>query len=448
MNILVLNGSPKGQHSITLQTALYLEQIYKAHNFSYLHVGQKIRAYEHKFQDVIESMEQADLILFVYPVYTFLAPYQLHHFIELMKEATISLEGKYVSQITTSKHFYDITAHKFIEENAYDFGARFIRGLSADMEDLLEEKGRTEAICYFDKLLFDIENGIYQEKKASSTPYIPTAYKASFTPVPKNTNKDIVLITNLGEQEDNLKNMIDDFIAICESPVRVINLREFSFSGGCLGCFHCSTTGTCIYKDGFDSYLRDEIQTADAIIYAYTIQNHYTQSSLKCYDDRQFCNGHRTVNHGMPVGYLISGNYENEQNVKTIVEARSEVSGMYLCGVATDEENVTSNIKRLATSLQYALTHEMKKSANFYGVGGTKIFRDLVFLMRGMMKADHQYYKKNGIYDYPHNKRFKIIQMQIIGTLLMNPSVRKKLKGSINSIIVTPYTKIIEEAGK
>lgn len=448
MNILILNGSPKGIHSITLQTVLYLEQLYKDHEFSYLHVGQKIRVYESKFGEVIEAMDNADMILFVYPVYTFLVPYQLHRFIELMKDAKISLEGKYVSQITTSKHFYDITAHKFIEENSYDFGAKFIRGLSADMEDLLEEQGRSEAVCYFDKFLFDIEHNIYQEKKMPDTPYIPTTYTSSFQVAPKRIEKDVVLLTNYGEQEDNIKNMIDDFVAVCEAPVRVINIREFPFSGGCLGCFHCSTTGTCIYKDGFDSYLRDEIQNADAIIYAYTIQNHYTHSSLKCYDDRQFCNGHRTVNHGMPLGYLISGDYENEHNVKTIVEARSEVSGMYLCGVATDEQDTSSNITNLANSLQYALTHEMKRSANFYGVGGTKIFRDLVFLMRGMMKADHEYYKKNGIYDYPHNKRIKIIQMQVIGKLLTTPSIRKKMKGSINSIIVTPYTKIIEGAGK
>ena len=30
---------------------------------------------------------------------------------------------------------------------------------------------------------------------------------------------------------------------------------------------------------------------------------------FKCYDDRQFCNGHRTVTMGAPQGYLISGPY-------------------------------------------------------------------------------------------------------------------------------------------
>lgn len=48
-------------------------------------------------------------------------------------------------QITTSKHFYDVTAHRYIEENCFDLGMHVIRGLSADMEDLLCAQGRKQA---------------------------------------------------------------------------------------------------------------------------------------------------------------------------------------------------------------------------------------------------------------------------------------------------------------
>lgn len=46
MNILVINGSPKGNGSITLQTLLFLEKAFTNHNFSYLNAAQKIRYYE------------------------------------------------------------------------------------------------------------------------------------------------------------------------------------------------------------------------------------------------------------------------------------------------------------------------------------------------------------------------------------------------------------------
>ena len=43
MKVLVLNGSPKGEYSITLQTSLYLEKRFPEHDFQVLHVGQLSR---------------------------------------------------------------------------------------------------------------------------------------------------------------------------------------------------------------------------------------------------------------------------------------------------------------------------------------------------------------------------------------------------------------------
>ena len=48
MHILVLNGSPKGKYSITLQTVRYWEKTQPGHQFEVLHVGQKIKALEKK----------------------------------------------------------------------------------------------------------------------------------------------------------------------------------------------------------------------------------------------------------------------------------------------------------------------------------------------------------------------------------------------------------------
>ena len=161
MNILVLNGSPKGKASATLHTALYLEALHPEHTFEYLPVGVRIKSYEKDFAPARAALEKADLVLFCYPVYTFLAPYQLHRFVELMKESGPDLAGKFASQITTSKHFYDVTAHRWVEENCFDLGMKPVRGLSADMEDLLSEKGRRQARDFFDQLVFACEHGLF-----------------------------------------------------------------------------------------------------------------------------------------------------------------------------------------------------------------------------------------------------------------------------------------------
>lgn len=148
MKILVLNASPKGQNSTTVHTALYLQALYPEHQFTYLPVGQRIKSYEKDFTPVRDALMQAECILFCYPVYTFIAPYQLHRLVELIKADGVDLSGKFASQITTSKHFYDVTAHRYVEENCLDLGMKVVRGLSADMEDLLSEKGQKEARAF------------------------------------------------------------------------------------------------------------------------------------------------------------------------------------------------------------------------------------------------------------------------------------------------------------
>ena len=117
MEILVINGSPKGPDSITLHTCLYLEKKFPQHRFTFLEAGRRIRSFEKDFTPALEEIRKAELIVFCYPVYTFLVPYQLHRFIELMKASGEDFSSKTATQVSTSKHFYDITAHRFVRDN-------------------------------------------------------------------------------------------------------------------------------------------------------------------------------------------------------------------------------------------------------------------------------------------------------------------------------------------
>ena len=56
MNILVLNGSPKGKYSVTLQTIRYLEALNPAHSFQVLNVGQTIKSLEKDFSPAKEAI--------------------------------------------------------------------------------------------------------------------------------------------------------------------------------------------------------------------------------------------------------------------------------------------------------------------------------------------------------------------------------------------------------
>ncbi len=127
----------------------FLQKKHPEHVFKCLHVGQRIKQYEKDFTEAKQVLENAELILFAYPVYTFIAPYQIHRFMELIKENNIDLNDKIGTQFSTSKHFYDVTAHKYIEENCHDLGLKYIRGLSADMNDLLSKQGQQDAENFF-----------------------------------------------------------------------------------------------------------------------------------------------------------------------------------------------------------------------------------------------------------------------------------------------------------
>ena len=447
MNILVINGSPKGKYSITLQTLNYLEKKYKDHTFTVLNAGQTIRGIEKDFTKSRELLAAADAIIFSYPVYTFVAPSQLHRFIELLKADGIDISGKFTTQITTSKHFYDITAHKYIDDNCYDLGLKYVKGLSADMDDLLKDEGRVEAEKFFEYFLWSIENNVYESRPERKSGYAPIlANKAESR---EQTDKyDVVIITDNTDANSNLARMIDRFTSVLPYKTRIVNIAEYPFTGGCLGCFNCAVSAKCVYKDGFDEFLRNNIQKADSIIYAFTVKDHSMGSRFKMYDDRNFCNGHRTVTVGMPVGYLVSGELSAEENLRTIIEARAEVGHNFLAGVATDERDTDSCIDDLAKKLAYALDHKYVISQNFYGVGGMKIFRDLIYTMRGMMRADHKFYKKGGYYDFPQKNKGRIIAMYFVGMLLASDKIRSKMGNKMNEGMLMPYKKLFDKLDK
>ena len=446
MNILVLNGSPKGKHSVTLQTVHYWELLFPEQSFEILHVGQTIKSLEKDLSPALAAIEKADVLLFAYPVYTFLAPCQLHRFIELLKATGVELSGKYASQLTTSKHFYDITAHRYIQDCCDDLGLRYIKGLSADMEDLTCKKGQKEAADFFRYLCWSVAQGIYEPKQ--NAPYSPARKPVTAVAAGGEKSGDVVIVCDLKEGDFQLRDMIARFQSQFPRKTRTVNIREYPFRGGCLGCFGCASSGKCIYTDGFDDYLRNEIQTAEAIVYAFSISDHSMGARFKMYDDRQFCNGHRTVTIGMPVGYLVSGDLSQEPNLQTLMEARAQVGSNFLAGIATDEENPDIAIDQLCAKLEYALQERYLPPQNFYGIGGMKIFRDLIWLMQGMMRADHKFYKAHKQYDFPQKQWGKMLAMYLVGALMNSKKLKTKMGSAMTDGMLMPYRKVLDQVKK
>ena len=172
---------------------------------------------------------------------------------------------------------------------------------------------------------------------------------------------------------------------------------------------------------------------------------------MKLYDDRQFCNGHRTVTMGRPVGYLVDGDLAAEPNLRMLMEARAEVGGNFLAGIVSTggaEGLPCGQIESLARTLAYAVLHDYQTPKNFYGVGGMKIFRDLIWQMQGLMKEDHRFYKNHGFYDFPQKRAGRMLAMYLVGGMMANPKLSGKLGGKMTEGMLLPYRKVLEKTGR
>ncbi len=162
---------------------------------------------------------------------------------------------------------------------------------------------------------------------------------------------------------------------------------------------------------------------------------------------------------GRPVGYLVDGDLSREPNLRLLIEARAQVGGNFLAGVITTAPTAAdaaassganparfpaAEIDRLAASLIYAAETGYHEPQNFFGVGGMKIFRDLIWQMRGLMKADHRFYKSHGFYDFPQKRRGRMLAMYLVGAMMNSPSLRRKIGGKMTEGMILPYKKALE----
>ena len=120
----------------------------------------------------------------------------------------------------------------------------------------------------------------------------------------------------------------------------------------------------------------------------------------------------------------------------------------FLAGVAADEVNPDGEIDKLASTLAYALERKYLPPQNFYGIGGMKIFRDLIWIMQGMMRADHKFYKSHGQYDFPQKKFGMMLKMYLVGGLLAIEKLKAKMGNAMNDGMLMPYNKLFEKMDK
>jgi multimeric flavodoxin WrbA len=460
MKITVLNGSPKGDVSVTMQYVHYLRKKFPDIEFVIHNTAQRIRKLEkdeRAFREVMADVESSDLVLWGFPLYYCVVCSQYKRFIELVFErgAGESFKGRYAASLSTSVHFFDHTAHSYIQAVCDDLDMKYAGFYSAAMYDLLRRAERQRLVAFMEGL-----EGVVR-RQAPTMKYYQPLRQSGFRYEPGNSlqasdpgSDKILIITDErpgNPQDENLRAMVKTFAGCFTKGVETVNLDEVDIGGGCLGCIKCGYDNECAWrgKDGFHDFYESKVKAADALIIAGTIRDRYLSSRWKMFFDRSFYNTHKPIFRDRQFGYLISGPYSQIPYLRDIFSASAEYTNANIAGVVTDETGdsraIDGLLQELARRVCDLAARKYIMPKTFLGVGSLKLFRDEIWgPLRFAFRADHLYYKQHGMYDFPQNDRKAQLRNLIMGALMKVPRIRKDMQKRWTEEMIKPLRHVVE----
>ncbi len=329
---------------------------------------------------------------------------------------------------------------------------KYTGAYSAGMYDLMLKTER-ERWLTFVQLFFDSVSR--QIPVAPVYPPLPTATFVFQTGASKAAldagGKKILVIKDGQDEVGNINAMIKSLTGNFRTDLEVISLTDIDIKGGCLGCCKCGLDNVCDYegKDGFIDFYNEKVKKADVVVFAGAIHDRYLSAKWKTFFDRSFFNTHMPTLIGKQIAFLIAGPLGQIPNLRQIMECYAEFQETNLAGIVTDEvesaEQIDLLLTELAGKLVFPIVAGFRPPMTFLGVGGRKIFRDEVYgMLRFVFQADHRYYKKHGLYDFPQ-KNYKARRMNLLMTLLTKlPFFRKQFLKKLKEEMVKPLRHVAD----
>jgi multimeric flavodoxin WrbA len=456
MKIIVLNGSPKGDVSVTMQYVAYMQKKFPAHEYQIFNVAHDIRKIEKDeavFGRIMDTVRSSDLVLWAFPLYVMLVSSQYKRFIELVFErnAREAFAGKYTASLSTSIHFFDQTANHYLHAVSDDLGMNYCGFYSADMMDLLKEEERSR-FEKFSKLLFaTVTNRVPIQREHDPLVWPSWTYAPGPAPGPLGAaGKKIVILTDSDRSSSNCAKMIDRLMQVFWGSAELVNLHDIDIRGGCIGCCLCSFNNTCVYTDGFRDFYTKTLQAADIIIMAGTVHDRYLSSTWKQFFDRSFFKGHTPGLKGKQIGIVIEGPLRQLPYLKEALSAWAD-NGRCHALFVTDECGESGQLDALldgtAARLVQGAVAGYIPPHTFYAVGGHKIFRDSVYgHMRFPFLADYRYYKEHGLFDFPQKDISTRLFSGVMVLLMKIPGFQKKFMSDLKPHMIQPFESVLRDA--
>lgn len=456
MKIAVLNGSPKGEQSVTMQYVALLRKQFPEHEFNIYSVAQRSQQLEQDqtaFAEVLAGVRTADAVLWAFPLYVLLVAAQYKRFIELVFErgAQEAFAGKYAAALSTSIKFFDYTAHNYIHAVAEDMGMKFFGGFSAAMDDLFFAERRENLRQFAQQFL---------ETVRLAKPAIP-AYPRLQTVVadydfvpPAETiaceTKRVAIVTDAGVGDEGLRRMVERFAAGLSGQVTTFNLWDVDIKGGCLGCCRCGYDNHCCYegKDGYAEF-HQQLRTYDVLVFAGTIRDRYLSARWKMFFDRGFYRNHMPAYGGRQIAFIISGPLGQNANLQQILSAYGRLQQANVAGMVSDDgksaAELAAQLDELARRTVAFAENGYIQPESYLQVGGHKIFRDAIWSRLGFpFVADYKYYSEHGLFDFPHwHDRERIQSVLLRWAVAGFPALRRRIYQEATSHMIKPFQKVL-----
>jgi multimeric flavodoxin WrbA len=461
MKITVLNGSPKGDTSVTMQYIEYINKSFPGNAMTVHNISQRIKALDKdrkSFDAVVNDIRSSELVIWAFPLYYFLVPSQYKRFIELVfeRKAAAAFKSKFTAVLTTSIHFFDHTAHNYMRAICDDLGMKFAGSFSASMYDLMKS-GERDRLREFAGLML----GAVENNTPASRAYVPVrrkgfAYKPS-TPklkVDPGAGK-ILIISDAGSPSSNLAKMVERLRASFTAAPPAVVLRDIDIKGGCLGCIQCGYDNRCVYgdSDGYHEFFETRVKTADIIFYCFETRERCMSALWKTFLDRSFYNNHVPVLSGKQIGFLVSGPLADMTSFNEFLHAFPELQMANLVDIVTDEEcdsrGLDLRIQNIARAAVEMAGRRYLRPMTFLGIGGGKIFRDDIrYWLRFPFVADHRYYKKHGFYASSSVPMKQRIMTSLLIRLSGIPGFRNEVyKKRMKEEMIKPLKSVLKRPG-
>lgn len=458
MKIVVLNGSPKGMTSVTMQYVLFLQKMYPQHELRILNICLdigKLVEDEDAFREVIATVRASEAVLWATPVYVLLVPGPFKRFIELVLErsAQADFQGKYAAVLTTSVRFFDHAAHAYLHAVCDDLGMHYVGAYSAEMYDLVKPEEQQRLMFFWRDFLRSAEECRPTQRAYSPVRREPFRYTPGGESGRISTHGRKILVLADGEGVDaNTQQMVQRFRGCFTEPVEVVDLQDIRMRGGCMGCLRCTFDNVCVYRDADDvREVYRKLVAADVVIHAVTIRDRFLSARWKSLLDRGFYNNHVPILAGKQIGYLVSGPLAQLPKLREFLEAFVELGQANPIGIVTDECRDSEELdrvldvfaRRAMDCVQAGYIHPM----TFLGKGGRKVLRDEIWAsLRFVFPMDHQYYKQHGLYDFPRRSLRTRMTDAFFGLLLRLPFFRRQFQAKMREGMIRPLVDVVARA--